>query len=144
MTKHRLQLAIYLSGLLLTLGVFLPLASFPVYGNLSYWRIAPVEACLVIAAALSAPALILTGRGKWAVLSLLGVWSVLLFPTLQAYYHSVNDTMLARAGSSMSSAMREFAADLFLNITEFQWGGLLFLFALALFTFSGLVYRVRC
>lgn len=36
------------------------------------------------------------------------------------------------------------AADLFFNITEFQWGGWLFLFALALFTFSGLAYRCRC
>jgi hypothetical protein len=41
-------------------------------------------------------------------------------------------------------AVRIMAADLFFNITEFQWGGWLFLFALALFTFSGLAYRCRC
>jgi len=143
MTKHQLQMAIYLFALLLSVSVTLPLTSFPVYGEVSYYRIAQLEAWLVIAFSLSAPALILGGKGKWSMLSPLGVWLVLFFPALRSYFESSSSTVLGRLGDDISTAMVDFTADFFLNITEFHWGGLVFLFALMLFTVSNLLYRLK-
>ncbi|MDC1528663.1 hypothetical protein N8600_06380 [Gammaproteobacteria bacterium] len=73
-SKHKLQLAIYLSGILLSGSVFLPLATFPVYGDASYYRIAEVEAWLVIVFSMVAPGLMLYGKEKLAILSPVAVW----------------------------------------------------------------------
>jgi len=37
--------------------------------------------------------------------------------------------------------MADFTADLFLNITDFHWGGLVFLLALLAFTLSSVLYQ---
>jgi len=143
MTKHKLQLAIYLSALLLSLAVFLPLTSFPVYGEVSYYRIAQMEARLVIVFALCAPAFILAGKGKWSILSPAAVLLVLLYPTLQSYTQSTNQSVLNQIGNDVTAAMVDFSADLFLNITEYHWGGFVFLFALLAFTLAGILFRLK-
>ena len=141
--KNKLQLLIYFSAILLSAGVFLPLASFPVYGEASYYRIAEIEAWLVIGFALTGPALILGGREKFAILSPVAVWTVLLYPGLRSYYESSNDTVLKQLGNQLSSAMVDFASNLFLNISEYHWGGFVFLFALIIFSFSNVIYRIK-
>lgn len=143
MTRHQLQIAIYFSALLLCVAVTLPLTSFPVYGEVSYYRIAPIESWLVILFSLAAPALILGGRESWSILSPLGVWLVLFFPAIRSYFESSNSTILGQIGNNVSTAMVDFTADFFLNVAEFHWGGLVFLFALMLFTASSLIYRLK-
>jgi hypothetical protein len=143
MTKPKLQLAIYLSALLLAISVFLPLTSFPVYGEVSYYRIARVESYLVVALALVAPALILVGRERFSVFCLAGVWLVLLFPTLQDMLSAHNNNALQQLGDGVTSAMADFSADLFLNIAEFHWGGFAFLTALLVFTVASTLYQVK-
>ena len=143
MNKNTLQLLIYLTAILLSVGVFLPLASFPVYGEASYYRIAEIEAWLVIVFAMTGPALILAGKGKLAILSPLAVWTVLFFPMLRSYFESTNDTVLNQLGNQLSSAMVEFASNLFLNISEYHWGGFVFLSALIMFTLSNVMYRLK-
>ena len=141
--KNQLQLIFYCSALLLSVSMFLPLTSFPVVGDVSYYRIAQTEAWIVIAFALASPALILGGKEKWAVLSVVGVWGVLLYPALESMLESTNDSVLGKLGNQVTSAMSDFAADLFLNITDFHWGGFVFLLALASFTLCGILYRIR-
>lgn len=142
-SKNQLQLTIYVSALLLATGVFLPLTSLPVVGEVSYYRIARIESWLVVAFALSAPALILGGKAKWAVLAPIGVWGVLLFPAIRSYFESTNQTALGKLGDQVTSAMVDFSADLFLNIAEFEWGGFIFILALFFFTLAGVIYRFR-
>jgi len=141
--KNKLQLLIYLSAILLSAGVFLPLASFPVYGEASYYRIAEIEAWLVIVFALTGPALILGGKEKLAILSPVAVWTVLLYPSLRSYFETTNDTVLKQLGNQLSSAMVDFASNLFLNINDFHWGGFVFLSALIVFSFSNVIYRIK-
>jgi len=143
MSKTKLQLVIYLSALLLTAGVFLPLTSFPVYGEVSYYRIARYESWGVIFLALSSPALILTGKEKWHFLSPLGIWLVLLFPAIRSYIESKNQTVLGQIGNELSNAMVEFTSDFFLNIADFHWGGIVFVIALFIFTCCSLVYAFK-
>jgi CBS-domain-containing membrane protein len=142
-SKNQLQLTIYVSALLLAMGVFLPLTSLPVAGDVSYYRIARVESWLVVVFALLAPALILGGKTRWAVLAPVGVWAVLLFPAIRSTFESANDTALSRLGNQVTSAMVDFSADLFLNIADFEWGGLVFILALFFFTLSGIIYRFK-
>lgn len=143
MRKNTLQLLIYLSAILLSAGVFLPLATFPVYGDASYYRIAEIESWLVIGFAMTCPALILSGKEKSAILSPVAVWIVLLYPAIKSYLESTNDSVISQLGSQVSSAMADFASNLFLNISEYHWGGFIFLFALFTFTLSNVVYRIK-
>ena len=140
-TKHRLQLVIYLSSLLLAAGLFLPLTSFPVYGEVSYYRIAQIESWLIIGFALGTPALILAGKEKWGILTVFCVWGVLLYPKAREIHEASSRTVLRRLGNELSSAMVEFSADFFLNIARFHWGGLMLVFALLAFTLSSIYYR---
>jgi len=143
MTRHQLQLLIYLSALALAAGVFLPLTSFPVYGEVSYYRVAKVEAWLVVILALSGPAMMLTGRKRLSILGCIGVWLVLLYPALRDLLNERNRGAIRRLGDGMTQAMADFSADLFLNITEFEWGGLLLIVALLVFSASSIVYQFR-
>jgi hypothetical protein len=141
MTRYRLQIIIYLSALLLALGVFLPLTTMPLIGEVSYFRGANVEACLVVIFALCAPALMLSGKQRLCLLPVIGVWGVLLFPAFRDFLRSRNASSLQQLGNGVSSAMADFTADLFLNITDFHWGGLVFLLALLAFTLSSVLYQ---
>ena len=143
MNRNMLQVAIYLSALGLSAGMFLPLTSFPVYGEVSYYRIAPVEAVLVVVLALAAPALILAGLGRVSIVSPVGVWLVLLFPAIEDVLRERNSNALQQLGDGVTSAMTDFSTDLFMNIAEFHWGGLVFLVSLLVFTLTGLLYLFR-
>jgi hypothetical protein len=143
MSKHKLQLAIYLSGILLSGSVFLPLATFPVYGDASYYRIAEIEAWLVIVFSMTAPGLMLYGKEKLAILSPLAVWGILLYPTLRNTLESTNNSLLNQLGNGVSTTMSDFAANLFFNISDYHWGGFVFLFALLAFSACNIFYRLK-
>jgi len=143
MSKHKLQFFIYLSAILLSGSVFLPLASFPVYGDASYYRIAEVEAWLVIVFTMAAPGFILYGLQKLAILSPIGVWGVLFYPTLRSSIESTNSSVLNQLGNSITSAMSDFSANLFFNISDYHWGGFVFLFALVSFTAINCIYWIK-
>lgn len=143
MSKHKLQLAIYLSAILLSGSVFLPLTTFHVYGDASYYRIAEIEAWLVIIISMMAPGLMLYGKEKLAILSPLAVWGVLLYPTLRNTLGATNNSLLNQLGNGVSTAMSDFAANLFFNIGDYHWGGFVFLFALLTFSASNIFYRIK-
>ena len=137
MKKNKLNIAIYLSAILLMVGVFLPLANLPIYGDITYNRIAEIESYLVIFFTLSAPVLLFLGKPKLVLLSPISVWAVLLFPALKNIFKAEEERgFFAELGDKATSVMQDFAADLFLNITDFSWGGYVFLLGLVVFTFS--------
>lgn len=136
MTNRQLEIAIYVSAILLAVGVFLPLTKLPVYGEVSYHRIASTESYLVVLFALTAPALLLLNKSRFLVGSVVGVWLVLLFPAIKSLFKSRDTGFVAQMGEKASSVMTEFAGNMFLNIAEFHWGGLVFLIGLIVFTVS--------
>jgi hypothetical protein len=73
---------------MVAVGVFLPLASLPVVGDISYNRVADVESYIVIAFALSAPVLVFLAKHTLTIGSALGIWITLLFPALKNFGQS--------------------------------------------------------
>ncbi|MBU0689718.1 MAG: hypothetical protein KJ850_00975 [Gammaproteobacteria bacterium] len=133
--KFDLSMAVYISALMLALGVFLPLTNIPIYGDVSYHRIAKIEAYLVVVFALAAPVMLFLNQTKRLFFAPLGIWIVLLFPALKsALTPKGSKGMFSGITDGASSVMGEFAARLFLNIANFEWGGLIFIAGLLVFT----------
>ncbi len=134
---------LYISALLLAVGVFLPLTILPIYGEATYHRVAEMESYIVIALAISAPLFLVAGQPKLIKFSVIGIWITLLFPALKSLFESSDGGFFGELGDKASSAMNDFAADLFLNITDFHWGGIVFLLGLVFFTASGLLKSLK-
>ena len=77
--KKILRLLVTISSIIIVTGVFLPLASIPVYGEFSYNHIASVESHIVIIFAVLAPVLIILGKSRLIVISAAGIWTTLRF-----------------------------------------------------------------
>ena len=139
MTHKKLELAVYVSALMLAIGVFLPLTELPGYGAVSYNRISPLESYLVVLCAIAGPALIILGRTGLLIFSAIAVWVVLLFPAIKGAAQSGDESLLDQAVSEAAGVMGEFAGDFFLNIFEFSWGGFVFLIGLLVYTVSSIM-----
>ncbi len=133
--KFDLNMAVYVSAVMLAFGVFLPLTNIPIYGDVSYHRIAKIEAYLVVMFALAAPVMLFLKQTKQMFFAPIGVWVVLLFPALKSVLTPKGSKgMFSGITDGASSVMGEFAARLFLNIANFEWGGLIFIVGLLVFT----------
>ena len=136
MSKKKLESAIYISVVMLVVGIFLPLTKLPIYGDVSYNRVASIESYMVIMFALLAPVLLFIKKTKFIKIPPVGVWLVLLLPAIKSLFQSKDSGFFGELGDKASSVMTDFAADLFLNITEFSWGGVIFIIGLLGFTAS--------
>ena len=140
MTKKFLQILIYLSCVLIVIGVFLPLASIPIYGDITYNRIASFESYIVIVCAVCAPLLVLVGKQKITVISAVAIWVTLLFPAIKKTLQgSEEQGLLGDLISSATDPLKDFAADLILNVTDFSWGGYVFLGGIVILTISSVL-----
>ena len=135
MNNKQLDVWVYLTGILVAFSVLLPITSLPILGEVSYHLIAEREANIVIAFCLVTPIFLLLGKSKLVILPLAGVWITLLFPTIEQLLKS-EEGFFSQATEQANRIMQEFAADLFMNVTEFSWGGYVFLAALAGFTIT--------
>lgn len=134
-SQFNLNTAVYVSALMLALGVFLPLTNIPIYGDVSYHRIARIEAYLVVLFALAGAVMLFLQQRRRLFFAPLGVWIVLLFPAIKsALTPKGSKSMFSGITDSASGVMGEFAARLFLNIANFEWGGLIFIAGLLVFT----------
>lgn len=140
--KH-IDSAVYCSAMLVATGVFLPLTSLPVIGDVSYNRIAEIESYIVVSLAISTPLLMLAEKARMILLTVTGIWLTLLFPAIERLMQSDGGGPLSKVMNKTHSAMQDFAADLFLHITDFSWGGYLLLIGLLSLTVSGLMRSFR-
>ena len=83
MPNDKNQRLAYLGALLFIAGAFLPLASIPVVGDISYYRVDNMSAIIAVLLAAAAPVLIIMKKEKLTVLSPIAVWIVLLWPALK-------------------------------------------------------------
>ena len=134
MTRAKIKNRIYVSAVLVAIGVFLPLTSLPVYGDVTYNGVAEFESYVVVALAILGPLLIVLNRAKLILVSSGGIWLTLLFPSIQEFLAPEGSSFLGDFANSAASVMQDFAADLFLNIAEFSWGGFVFLLGLLVYT----------
>ena len=143
MKKQTLEQLIYASALMLAVGVFLPLTTLAVIGDVSYNRIAQLESYVVILFAISAPVFVFIKQPKFILASVIGVWVTLFLPALKGLFKSTDSSMLGKLASKASGVMQDYAADLFLNVFSFSWGGYLFLAGLFLFTYAGVMRSLK-
>lgn len=143
MSKKQLEYAIYFSAIMLAIGVFLPLTKLPFYGHVSYNRIAGFESYLIILFAISAPVLLFINKPALVKFSAAGIWVTLLIPMLKGLFKSNDSSFFGKISASASSAMQNFAADFFMNIADFHWGGFVFLAGLLIFTVSCLLRSLQ-
>lgn len=137
MPQDRHHQITYLGALLLILGVFLPLASIPIVGDISYYRVASTEAIIVVLLAISAPVLIMQNKAALTFISALGVWLTLLWPALKNIFSgggSDDGDMLGKLTKQAADPLADFAAELFSHIDSFSWGGFIFLIGLLTLT----------
>ena len=142
MNNRQLDVSVYLTGLLVAFSILLPIASLPLLGEVSYYQVAEREARIVIALCLVTPILLFLDRSKLVFLPVTGIWLTLLFPAIEQLLKR-DDGFFAQATGQANRIMQEFAADLFMNVTEFSWGGYVFLAALAGFTITSLMRTFR-
>ena len=135
MNNKQLDVWVYLTGILVAFSVWLPLASLPVIGEVSYHLIAEREANIVIAFCLFTPVLLLLGKSRLVILPLTCMWVTLIFPAIKQFIKS-DEGFLSQATGQANRIMQEFSADLFMHVTEFSWGGYVFLAALVGFTIT--------
>jgi hypothetical protein len=139
MKKLHLDIAIYISASLLAVGVFLPITSLSVIGDVTYNRIAEFESYIVVACAIATCVLLGIDKVKLIIIPVIGIWVTLLFPAIQNALKSDEGGFLSKTVNKASGAMQDFAADLFLNVTDFSWGGFVFLLALIVLTISAVL-----
>lgn len=142
MNNKQLDVGVYLTGLLVAFSVLLPLTSLPVLGEVHYYLIAEREAQIVVALCLATPILLLLGNTRMVILPPIGVWVTLLFPAIEQLLKK-DEGFFAQATGQANRIMQEFAADLFMNVTEFSWGGYVFLAALIGFTITCVMRTFR-
>lgn len=121
-----LQVLGVVAALGVAVGVFLPLASYPVYGDLSYHRVNQFGAWLVLAFALAALPLFFVFKRRLVFLSPLAVWCTLLYPTIKEKLTEKEQGVLGKALQSVTDPLNELATDLVWDITEFGPGGYVF------------------
>lgn len=137
--KNLLSNLLYIGTLLLSVGVFLPLTRFAILGDVSYFDITQFEAYLVIAFAVSAPVLLMLKLSPLLWLPAVGVWVTLFLPWVKEFLNSSDDTLVGQLSNKAVSLKNDFAAELFLNVTDYVWGGYIFLVGLFLFTVTALL-----
>jgi hypothetical protein len=142
MNNKQLDVWVYLTGILVAFSVWLPLASLPVIGEVSYHLIAEREANIVIAFCLFTPVLLLLGKSRLVILPLTCMWITLIFPAIKQFIKS-DEGFLSQATGQANRIMQEFSADLFINVAEFSWGGYVFLAALVGFTITCVLRAFR-
>jgi hypothetical protein len=137
--KKIMEPAIYAAASVLAVSVFLPLTKLAIVGNVSYHDIASTEAYIVILLALSGPVFIFIRQSKFILASVAGVWLTLFFPWVKQFFSSNDSTLMGQLSGKSAEIMNDFAAELFLNITRYEWGGYLLLGSLLVFTAAGIL-----
>ncbi len=147
MPSDRVQQITCLGAILFIVGVFLPLASIPVVGDISYYRIDNTSGLLVVVLAAAAPALIFMNRSKMTALSAVGVWLVLLWPMLKNMGGGSDDSgvggMIGDLVDSASDPLADLAGELFSNIDIFSLGGLVFVAGLLILSVGSIMTSLK-
>jgi len=138
---HQITLA---GAVLFIIGLFLPLTSFPVIGDVTYYRVDNTSAIITLILAAAAPILIFLNKKKFTALPAIGVWIVLLWPAIKNIGSGSDDGgLLGDLVGKATDPLASFAKDLFLNINEFSWGGFVLLLGLLVLTVGSILTSLK-
>ena len=128
---------------MVAVGCFLPLTTLPVYGDITFYTISEIDSIFVVVFALTTPLLVLLNLRKLTPVSTIAIWVILLPAAVTDRFKTEDGGVFGRINGTTSDPLKNFAADLFLNVTEFNWGGLVFLLGLILLTVVTVVAMLK-
>ena len=129
---------------MVAVGVFLSLASIPIYGDITYNRIASLESYIVIFLAVTVVILIIMRKAKMSILPVTGIWLTLLFPAIKDLFKQQEDKgIFSELASNVTDPLKDFAVNFITNITNFSWGGYVFIVGLFVLTLSSILLVMK-
>lgn len=145
MPNNKIHQITIIGALLFIIGVFLPLASIPVVGDISYHRVDNVSAIICVILAAAAAGCIFAKKELFSGGAAIAVWIVLLWPAIKNIGGGSGDDggMLGDLMGKATDPLADFAADLFMNINEFSWGGFVFLLGLLVMTVGAVMTSLK-
>jgi len=89
--------------------------------------------------------LIILKKEVFTFASALAVWVVMLWPALKNMGGGSDDSggMLGDIVGKATDPLKNFAADLFMNINEFSWGGFVFIIGLLIMTIGAFMTTMK-
>jgi len=108
--------------LALILGSFAPAADVALYGSVSYWDAAGLEAVVMIASAIAAVVMLRRGKVNFARIAALLMWGSLLWPYLQGLMESEPEGFFEQSTATVVDTTTGFATDIALNFVDITWG----------------------
>ena len=102
-----------------------PAADVALYGTVSYWDAAGLEAVVMIASVIGAVVLLHLGKRSFARLAALLMWGSLLWPYLQGLMESEPEGFFEQATATVVDTTTGFATDIALNFVDITWGTIL-------------------
>ncbi|MCC3859624.1 hypothetical protein [Pseudemcibacter aquimaris] len=139
--KFAHQLA-YIGSVLFIAGAFMPLASLPVIGDISYYRADNTLAIIAVAFAASVPLMLMMKLDKLSILGAIGAWLTLFWPVIKNMGGGNDNNFLDNIVEQASDPLQRFASELFSNIDSFSWGGYVFLGGLLILTLGSLLSTI--
>ena len=129
---------------MVAVGVFLPLASIPIYGDITYNRIASLESYIVILLSVVVVVFILIGKTRMSIFPVAGIWLTLLYPAIKSVFNQQEDKgIFSELASKVTDPLKNFAVNLITNITDFSWGGYVFMVGLFVLTLSSILLVIK-
>ncbi len=140
-TSERLTLT---GAILITIGAFAPMIALSRLGTVSYAD-ASNGVYLLLLAAIAAAALIVVKLEKFSPYAVLATWVILLWPVLKNIGSGGQKDdggllgKIGKATKTVTDPLTDVTARFFTNITNFEWGGYVFLIGLIALTAGGVM-----
>lgn len=144
MFKSTVQKITAAGAVLYSIGVFLPIASVRVIGDISYFRVDDVSAILTIVCAALALVMIGMKKEKLTAVPVVALWVVMLWPMLKDMFSGGGDG--GKLGDMMGKAtdpLADLAGELLSKIDILSLGGIVFVVGLLLVTVGGVMTTVK-
>lgn len=141
--ETQLKTTLYFATAMIAVGVFLPLAQVPVYGEVSYYRVTETGSCLVVGFAFLGASMLLVNWPSWVWLAAIGIWTTLLFPVIEDAVvpdrRTLPEAALDAALNTVTSPLRDLVTDMIIHLTDLSWGSLVLLPGCVLFSVASVL-----
>lgn len=119
---HRFDVLAIVGAGMVVFGSFAPAVNVDIYGTVSYWDAAGMEAVIMILGAISAIMCLAVQKKLFARVSAAIMWIALLWPYLQGLMEPEPDGFFEEATAAVVDTTTSLATDIALNFVDITWG----------------------
>ena len=119
---HKFDILAIAGAAMVVLGSFAPAAKVAIYGTVSYWDAAGMEAVIMILGAIGAIVCLAVQKNLFARVSAAIMWIALLWPYLQGLMEPEPSGFLEEATAAVVDTTTSLATDIALNFVDITWG----------------------